>query len=157
MAPRLRLSEPELVEWGVRIGRAVRPPVVIGLSGPLGAGKSVLARAIGQGAGVVGAMPSPTYTLLHRHETDSEREVVHLDLYRITSPEQLRELGWSQLGDGHEVVLVEWPERAGELMPPDHWSVTLSVPADDSTVRDVEVAPVGHPPEIPPFNERPTP
>ncbi|MGD8281272.1 MAG: tRNA (adenosine(37)-N6)-threonylcarbamoyltransferase complex ATPase subunit type 1 TsaE, partial [Gemmatimonadota bacterium] len=64
----MRLDEAELVRWGTGIGADVNPPVVIGLSGQLGAGKSVLARAIGAGAGVTATMPSPSYTLVQRYQ-----------------------------------------------------------------------------------------
>ena len=63
----VRVTEPELAAWGRRIGAEARPPVFIGLKGPMGAGKSVLARAIGAGAGVREAMPSPTFNLVFRY------------------------------------------------------------------------------------------
>jgi tRNA threonylcarbamoyladenosine biosynthesis protein TsaE len=147
----LRLDEEELRRWGERIGRTVSAPVVIALQGSLGAGKSVLARAIGRGAGVRETMPSPSYNLLLRYETPSDIEVVHVDLYRIESTEELWELGWSELGDGSEVVLVEWPERAEDLLPADHWLVRLIVPPDEPGMRDVEVHRVGEPPELAAF------
>jgi tRNA threonylcarbamoyladenosine biosynthesis protein TsaE len=147
----VRLDEEELKRWGVRIGQTVDAPVVIALSGPLGAGKSVLARAIGSGCGVDEAMPSPSYNLLLRYPAGSGRDVVHLDLYRLESPDELWELGWSQLGDDPEVVLIEWPERAGSLMPPDHWVIELSVPAGEPDLRDVGVRRVGSPPELASF------
>lgn len=147
----MRLDEEGLRRWGERIGRTVSAPVVIALQGPLGAGKSVLARAIGRGAGVEETMPSPSYNLLLRYPTSSDLEVVHVDLYRIESTDELWELGWSELGDGAEVVLVEWPERAEDLLPEDHWLVRLAVPADEPEMRDVEVHRVGRPPRLAAF------
>lgn len=148
----MRLDETELTRWGTCIGESVETPVVIALSGPLGAGKSVLARAIGVGAGVDVGMPSPTYNLLLRYATaSSPREVVHIDLYRLTSADEVWELGWSELGAEHEIVLVEWPERAGDLLPSDHWMVELSQPPDGALVRDVRVRRVGAPPPLPGF------
>ena len=147
----MRLDEQELVRWGRRIGETIDRPVVIALRGPLGAGKSVLARAVGAGAGVTGTMPSPSYNLLLRYETGAGTAVVHLDLYRLESPDELWELGWTQLGERGEIVLVEWPERAGDLMPPDHWVIELSIPEGAPTLRDVEVHRVGSPPELPAF------
>ena len=61
------LTEEDLVRWGTRIGREVVGPVFLGLKGPLGAGKSVLARAVARGAGVEGPIPSPTFNLLFRY------------------------------------------------------------------------------------------
>jgi len=144
----MRLDESELVRWGRRIGESVTAPVFIGLSGQLGAGKSVLARAIGRGAGVTESMPSPSYTLVQRYEARPDLHVVHLDLYRIGSPDELGELGWSQLGDEDEIVLVEWPERAGDLMPPDHWMIRLDVVDEDPLRRDIEVTRAGSPPDL---------
>lgn len=144
----MRLDESELVRWGASIGETVTPPVFIGLSGPLGAGKSVLARAIGAGAGVTDTMPSPSYTLVQRYEASGGRKVVHLDLYRIRSPDELGELGWRQLGGDEEIVLVEWPERAGDFLPSDHWLICLDVSEDDALLRDIEVRRVGSPPAL---------
>lgn len=147
----MRLSEAELRRWGRRVGELVATPAVIALSGPLGAGKSVLARSIGEGAGVTEPMPSPTYNLAFRYRTPSGTEVVHFDLHRLARADEVWELGWEQVGVGREIVLVEWPERAEGLLPVDHWLVTLTVPRDARTLRDVDVTRVGHPPELPPF------
>lgn len=147
----MRLDQAELVRWGVRIGETLSPPAFIGLSGPLGAGKSVLARAIGRGAGVEGAMPSPTFTLLQAYGASHGRRLVHMDLYRIESPDELWELGWAQLPAEDDVVLVEWPEKAGPLLPEDHWRIELATPPGEPLLRDVEVVRVGSPPELSAF------
>ena len=147
----MRLDETELRRWGNRIGAAIRGPVFIALSGPLGAGKSVLARAIGEGAGVREAMPSPSYNLLFRYPASEGRELIHLDLYRLTSPDEVWELGWAQLGAEGDVVLVEWPERADGVLPNDYWSVRLDVPDAEVGLRDVSVRRVGAPPDLPDF------
>lgn len=104
----------------------MRAPVIITLRGELGAGKSVLARAIARGAGVQGAMPSPTFNLLFRYEAARGITVSHLDLYRLEDPEEVWELGWRELGEGNEIVLIEWPERAEALLPPVRWDITLA-------------------------------
>jgi tRNA threonylcarbamoyladenosine biosynthesis protein TsaE len=147
----MKLSESELRLWGRRIGETLAPPAVLALSGPLGAGKSVLARAIGGGAGVTELMPSPTYTLVQRYGGTGGRQVVHLDLYRIERPDELWELGWAQLPEAEDLVLVEWPERAGGLLPSDHWLIRLSTPRDQTDLREVEVTRVGEPPPLAPF------
>lgn len=147
----MRLDQAELARWGARIGETITAPAFVGLSGPLGAGKSVLARAIGAGAGVEGPMPSPTFTLLQGYPASSGRRVVHLDLFRIDSPDELWELGWSQLPADAEVVLVEWPEKAGSALPADRWLIELSAPVGEPLLRDVEVTRVGSPPELAAF------
>jgi tRNA threonylcarbamoyladenosine biosynthesis protein TsaE len=130
------LSEVQLNRWGEAVGAAVRPPAFFALSGELGAGKSVLARAIARGAGVHNAMPSPTFNLLFRYEA-GRVSVVHLDLYRLERPEQVWELGWRELGAVDEIVMVEWPERAGSLLPPDRWDIRLEHEGPD--LRRVDV------------------
>ena len=147
----MRLSEAELRQWGRRIGETLEAPCVLALSGPLGAGKSVLARAIGAGAGVKEVMPSPTYTLVQRYPADDGRYLVHLDLYRIESPDELWELGWAQLPGEDDIVVIEWPERAGELLPRDHWLIHLATPVSQPELRDVEAERVGTPPVLTPF------
>ena len=82
------------------------------LEGELGAGKSTFARALITAMGHPGAVPSPTYTLVEPYQL-ADRKVYHIDLYRISSEEELRYLGWGELEDGFR--LVEWPDRAPGL------------------------------------------
>lgn len=147
----MKLTEEELVRWGQRIGEGVEPPVVLALSGPLGAGKSVLARAVARGAGVSDTMPSPTFNLLFRYEGLNGIMVTHLDLYRITDPGDLWELGWEELSREEEIVLIEWPERAGPLLQPDRWDVDLTVPDGAPGHRVISVTRVGSPGPLPGF------
>ena len=145
----MNLSEAELVRWGEVIGGRAHPPIFVLLRGPLGAGKSVLARAVARGAGVVGAIPSPTFNLMFRYPTPRGLQIVHLDLYRVLDPAELWELGWQDLGAPDELVLLEWPERAEELMPPDRWEIELAPVDGDEGSRRVRVNRVGHPPHLP--------
>lgn len=144
------LTERELVRWGERIGVEVDPPLFLALRGPLGAGKSVLARAVARGAGVEGLLPSPTFNLMFRYE-GATADVVHVDLYRIRDPEELKELGWEELCAGDEVLLVEWPERAGGRLPADRWEIEMRTPDGTSEMREVMVRRVGSPPSLPSF------
>ena len=130
----MTLTEAQLEAWGEHIGATVQTPVFFALSGDLGAGKSVLARAIARGAGVAALMPSPTFNLLFRYDGRNGTEVVHMDLYRLERPEDVWELGWRDLGADNEITLVEWPQRAGALLPPDRWDIHLDIAASDSRV-----------------------
>lgn len=145
------LSEQDLVRWGNRIGREAEGPLFLALKGPLGAGKSVLARAVARGAGVEGPIPSPTFNLLFRYPTNRGFSIVHVDLYRIENPDELWELGWDELGYSPEVVLVEWPERAGDLLPGDRWEIELVIPEKGAELREVMVDRFGRPPSLPGF------
>jgi len=143
------MDEPGVERWGRRIGAEVESAVVIALEGPLGAGKSVLARAVARGAGVEGEIPSPTYTLLNRYEGAAGRPVVHMDLYRIKHPSELVELGWDELGAAHEITLIEWPDRAGDELHPNRWEIHLMPRRGSPELRDIRVRRVGEPPELP--------
>lgn len=145
------LSETDLERWGRRIGREMAGPVFLALRGPLGAGKSVLARSIARGAGIEEAMPSPTFNVLFRYESGAGRSVAHMDLYRLGSADEVWELGWDDLGAEGEIVIVEWPERAEEHLPADRWELQLGPVADDVLLRQVAVTRIGSPPELPSF------
>ncbi|MGQ0561883.1 MAG: tRNA (adenosine(37)-N6)-threonylcarbamoyltransferase complex ATPase subunit type 1 TsaE [Gemmatimonadota bacterium] len=142
------MTEEQLVAWGARIGRAVKTPAVFALRGELGAGKSVLARAIARGAGVQTPMPSPTFNLLFEYTADAH-SVSHLDLYRLEDPTEVWELGWRDLGQGDQIVLIEWPERAEALLPEPRWDIYLRPSDAGPLVRNVSLVPVADPPEIP--------
>lgn len=110
------LTRDELVAWGHEFGRGLVAPVLIALSGDLGAGKTTLAQAICAGYGVLEPVTSPTFALVHQYR-GGPAMVFHLDLYRISSPDELTNLGWDEIVDSNAVVLVEWPERAEGALP----------------------------------------
>lgn len=114
---RLALTEAELADWGKRLGRQISPPLLITLDGDLGAGKTTLARAICAGYGVVEEVTSPTFALVHVYEA-GKSPVYHVDLYRLGGPQDLQNIGWDDIMQSDALVLVEWPERAGDLLPP---------------------------------------
>jgi tRNA threonylcarbamoyladenosine biosynthesis protein TsaE len=146
--PTVELDEAALRAWGERVGREARPPLVLALRGDLGAGKTTLARAIARGAGVEGPVPSPTYNLLFRYDTPRGLRLAHLDLYRLDDPGEVWELGWAELPDDDEVVMIEWPERAEALLPAPRWEVRLQE-ADRPDRRRLTLEPVGGPGRLP--------
>ena len=127
---RLALTLHELEQWGTEFGRAAHPPLWVAIRGDLGAGKTTLVRAICRGYGVTGEVTSPTFALVHEYAAPRSK-VFHLDLYRLDRAEELTNIGWYDLLAGHALVLVEWPERAGPLMPRDHVSIDLEHIPDD--------------------------
>ena len=109
------LTEAELTAEGERLGRRITPGSVLYFEGELGAGKTVLARAVVRGLGGGDAAFSPTYALVH-HYHGSRGPVYHVDCYRLRSPEEAGDLDWETLGRA-DALLVEWPERAGGWVP----------------------------------------
>jgi tRNA threonylcarbamoyladenosine biosynthesis protein TsaE len=129
---KVAVTEEELRTWGERLGRAATAPLVIALSGDLGAGKTTLAQAICRGAGVREFVTSPTFALVQRYD-GARFPVYHLDLYRLESASQLANLGWDDVMRDDAVVLVEWPERADGRLPDDTLHIELEHhPADDT-------------------------
>lgn len=113
---RLALTESELTNWGIRLGRQISPPFLITLDGDLGSGKTTLARAICAGYGVTEEVTSPTFAIVHVYEAPKS-PVYHIDLYRLDGPRDLQNIGWDDVVQSDALVLVEWPERAGALLP----------------------------------------
>ena len=113
----MRCREDELNRFGEELGRALRAPAVIGLSGELGTGKTTLVQAICRGLGARALATSPTYALVHHYDA-ADAAVYHVDCYRLTVPDQARDLGFDDMVREGAIVLIEWPERAGPWAPP---------------------------------------
>jgi tRNA threonylcarbamoyl adenosine modification protein YjeE len=119
------LTRDELVAWGEALGRAAAPPLVLALTGDLGAGKTTLAQAICRGYEVTEPVTSPTFALVHTYEAPRS-PVHHLDLYRLEREEELDQIGFDEIVAAHALVIVEWPERAGTRFPAEHLPIQLA-------------------------------
>jgi tRNA threonylcarbamoyladenosine biosynthesis protein TsaE len=113
---------------------------VIGLSGPLGAGKTSFARAFIQTLAGPLEVPSPTFTLVQTYETESG-SIWHFDLYRLAAPDDAFELGIED-AFAEAISLIEWPERLAHLMPPDWLLIRLNPGAEPAT-REVVLSAFG--------------
>jgi tRNA threonylcarbamoyladenosine biosynthesis protein TsaE len=105
---------------GAALAGVVRPGDVITLSGPLGVGKTALARGLIEALGHQAEVPSPSFAIVQPYE-ELTPAVFHVDLYRIEEQSEIEELGLDSAADA--VLIVEWPERAGEA----EWSGALSL------------------------------
>ncbi|MEM9044021.1 MAG: tRNA (adenosine(37)-N6)-threonylcarbamoyltransferase complex ATPase subunit type 1 TsaE [Pseudomonadota bacterium] len=121
-------SEVETARFGRSLGQFLRAGDWISLIGPLGVGKTALARSLVQGRlGQSVEVPSPSYTLVNVY--DGEPQIWHADLYRLGEPEEAHELGLlDDLAD--RIVLVEWPERLDRAIPDRRLEITLGFEGD---------------------------
>lgn len=131
---RLALTERELVDWGERLGRQIDPPLMITLTGELGAGKTTLARAICRGYGVTEDVTSPTFAIVHEYAAPKS-SVYHIDLYRVEALADLQNIAWDDIVSADALVLVEWPEHARGVLPRDHLPIELRHVEGDSSRR----------------------
>jgi len=115
-------DEQATLDFGRRVAALLRPGDVIALSGPLGVGKTALARGVLEALGHSGEVPSPSFAIVQPYE-DLAPPVWHVDLFRIDDPSELGELGLEAADEG--VLLVEWPERAGSFLWPQALGLTL--------------------------------
>ena len=123
----VRLEDSDATErLGAALGAALPRRAIVFLHGPLGAGKSCLARAMLRSLGVAGPIKSPTYTLVERYSL-AEGQAAHLDLYRIAESAELEFLGLDELAEEARLWLVEWPERGAGALPAPDLSITLEV------------------------------
>lgn len=144
----VELAEPDLRIWGCALGRrALDVSAFVALYGPLGAGKTTLVQAVCEGAGVDEPVLSPSYTLIHRYRTP-EGPLYHVDLYRLSSPAELYEIGWEDLLEEGAPTFVEWADRAGPELPAARWDIRLAI-TRGGDARLVTITAVGEAPVVP--------
>lgn len=117
-----------------RLAAALAPQVCSGgrvyLHGNLGAGKTTLVRALLRKCGIQGRIKSPTYTLVEVYK-NSSLYCYHFDFYRFEDPREWLDAGFRDMLLSSALILIEWPEKAGNLLPPADLDITLSVTGDD--------------------------
>jgi len=116
-------SEADTAALGARIGTLLKPGDFVTLAGALGAGKTVFARGLIRAFLPKEEVPSPTFTLVQTYET-KRFAIWHVDLYRVQSPSEMRELGLDEALE-RGVLLIEWPDRMGVALPDDRLDVIL--------------------------------
>src|SRR4051794_18671030 len=131
-------DEAETAALGALLAKLARACDVITLSGALGVGKTALARGFIEALGHEGEVPSPSFAIVQPYD-ELEPPVWHVDLYRIDDPSEIAELGLDAAADA--VLLVEWPERAGEDMWPKALSLSLDFATDSDRILTAKVPP----------------
>ena len=121
-------TETDTVHFAKRLASLLRPKDVIGLRGDLGAGKTFLSGAIARALGIPDSQPvnSPTFTIINEY-TGGIIPVYHMDLYRLSDPDELYELGLWEYYEGNGVCLVEWFDKFDDLWPDDALILTIEL------------------------------
>lgn len=118
----------ETLKIGEQIASSLRGGDVLALNGPLGAGKTALAKGIAWGLGIQEELASPSYTLVLEYK--GRLPLYHMDMYRLTSEEEFETLGADELFYGKGICLVEWGERIPSYLPPNCKSVRIHIEED---------------------------
>lgn len=127
-------DEPATQALGQSLAALIRPGEAICLSGPLGAGKSTLARALVRALTTPDEeVPSPTFTLVQFYDT-AAFPLAHFDLYRLSDPDEAYEIGLDEALDGG-AALIEWPQRLEGRLPPDRLDIEIGMDGEGRTAR----------------------
>lgn len=117
-------SPEETEALGERLGQLALPGTVIAYTGDLGAGKTAFTRGLARGLGIAERVTSPTFTIVDEH-LEGRLPLFHFDLYRLTSSDDLYDIGWEDYQARGGVCAVEWSERAEDLWEEDVWRVEI--------------------------------
>lgn len=130
-------NEADTVTYAQKLASRLRPGDVVALSGELGAGKSVFARALMRALGVTDeALPSPTFAIIHTYEGKG-CSVAHMDWYRLDHAEEIEMLGVRDYFEPPWITVIEWPERASELIPAGTIHLVLQCVDDAPNAREI--------------------
>ena len=128
-------SPAETERLGETLATRLTAGTVLALRGDLGAGKTAFTRGLARGLGYSGQVTSPTFTIVNEYE-GGRLPLFHFDLYRLSSPDELWDIGWEDYLDRGGVCAVEWSERATELL--EH-AVTVTLRRVDDSTREITV------------------
>lgn len=126
--------EEDTFNAGFEFSKKIKSGDVILVEGELGSGKSVFIRGVAKGLGVNDPMSSPTFTIVN--EYTARFKIYHFDLYRITNPLELYEIGFEEYIYSDAVSLIEWPSKAGDLIPDNAIKVNIKLNND---IREIEI------------------
>ena len=128
-------------ELGRAIGAAAQPGAVLALIGPLGAGKTQLAKGVAEGLGVTSVVNSPTFVLMNEHA--GRLRLYHIDAYRLDDPEEAIAAGLFDERQAAGIAVVEWADRLGDRLPADRLELTIEPAAGGSDTRLISWRAVG--------------
>jgi tRNA threonylcarbamoyladenosine biosynthesis protein TsaE len=128
---------------GAALAPVLLPGDVISLNGDLGAGKTVFVQGLAAALGVTGRITSPAFTIVHEYA--ARWPILHIDVYRLNSYQEVLDLGFEELIDPGAILLVEWGEAVGPLLPRRYLEVVMRQPSepDADDLRDIVFRPRG--------------
>lgn len=134
-------SAEETEALGLRLAQIVKSGDVVALYGSMGAGKTAFVRGFVKGMGINDLVTSPTYTIVHEYCPESPLSpcVFHFDMFRLSSSEDLFEIGWDDYLSRDGVCIVEWSENIKDALPRSRIDVTISAFPNTGDVRRIEI------------------
>jgi len=131
---------------GARFANTLNAELTVYLHGNLGAGKTTLVRGLLHELGHHGKVKSPTYTLVEPYDVEinqSKVQVYHFDLYRFIDEEEWEAAGFRDYFNSHAICLIEWPEKAGNIIPQADIDVYIEVEGEGRTIRYIANSKIG--------------
>ncbi|NLP44906.1 MAG: tRNA (adenosine(37)-N6)-threonylcarbamoyltransferase complex ATPase subunit type 1 TsaE [Peptococcaceae bacterium] len=130
-------SAAETYNLGQKIAQKLKGGELLCLYGPLGAGKTVLAKGLGQGLGISEEITSPTFNLIQEYDLDEGLKFVHMDLYRLQHPEEAEIIGVPDYFREDCICLIEWPEIIEDYLPED--KLIIRIEGSGELPRTIEI------------------
>lgn len=131
-------SVEETWELARQLATELRPGDVVCLEGDLGAGKTTFTQGLAAALGVSGRVTSPTFCIVQEHRGNGVF-LVHMDLYRLHGEDDVLAIGWEDYLSEGAILVVEWPERAKPLIPPDAYHVRFTHLGDSGNMRRIDI------------------
>ena len=143
-------SEDETHSFGKQFAELLAKGDIVALYGDLGAGKTEFVKGVCDYFQVEDIVSSPTFTIMNQYfgfESNGEEiTIYHVDLYRINSVKELEEIGFDDCMFSHDAVkFVEWSEKAGDMLPKIHWTVSITFNPDNDNERTITIS---HPDKV---------
>lgn len=134
---RLSHSTEETERFGEELAASLPPGTVLAYTGSLGMGKTAFTRGLARGLGCRGRVTSPTFTVVN--EYDGSIPLFHFDMYRLSSSDELFEIGWEDYLNRGGICAVEWSERVADALPDDTVFVDIRRHADNENWRIITI------------------
>ncbi len=124
-------SAVDTIKIGAELSEKIKPGAVVALTGSLGAGKTTFVKGVASGLGIKSEITSPSFTIIKEYY-EGRIPLYHMDLYRIDNYEELYMIGFEELIYGVGLSIIEWSEKAEELLPSERIDVDIAINIDGS-------------------------